>query len=264
MKTIDVKKAIAKKSKKLANMNFLMNIFRRLLHEDGINQCIEVNSYVHGIQFANGVMGYFDAKVETVFSPQISLDQRYIFASNHPLGGLDGVALISAIGQKFQDIRFPVNDFLLEIKNFDPIFVPINKHGGQGRQSIEIINQSYASNAQILIFPAGLASRKINGNIRDLEWKKHFVQKAIENKRDVVPVHINGQNSKLFYFVANLRKLLKIKFNIEMILLPHEMFRQKGKSLKIKFGNPIPYTTFDQSKTPIEWAKFVQDIVYTM
>lgn len=264
MKTIDLKKAISKKSKKLANMTFIVNLIRRVIHENEINECIETNSHLHGIEFANGVMGYFDAEVQTYFSPKINQNERYIFASNHPLGGLDGVALISAVGEKFTNLRFPVNDFLLEIKNFEPIFIPINKHGGQSKKSIEQINDAYESNAQILIFPAGLASRKINGKVRDLKWNSHFIKKSIEHKRDIIPVFISGENSKLFYTIANIRKILGIKFNLEMILLPHEMFLQKGKKLRITFGDPIPFTTFDKSKTPTEWAAFVRSKVYNL
>lgn len=263
-KTIDLKKAIQKKSDRLAKMTFIVNFLRRVIHEDGINECIESNSHLHGIEFANGVIEYFNAEVETFFSSKIKLEERYIFASNHPLGGLDGVALISAVGQKFTNLRFPVNDFLLEIKNFNPVFIPINKHGGQSKKSIELINEAYESNAEILIFPAGLASRKINGKVQDLDWNKHFIQKAIQSQRDVIPVHIDGQNSKLFYIIAKIRKLLGIKFNIEMLLLPHEMFMQKNKTLRITFGDPIPFTTFDKSKTPVEWAAFVKEKVYNM
>lgn len=263
-KTIDLKRAIAKKSKRLAGMTLVIDFLRKLIHEDGINECINVNSHLQGIEFADGVMKYFNAEVETFFSEEIKLEERYIFTSNHPLGGLDGVAFISATGRKFKNLRFPVNDFLLEIKNFDPIFIPINKHGGQSRKSIELINDAYESDAQILIFPAGLASRKINGKIRDLQWNKHFIQKAIQSKRNVIPVHVDGQNSKLFYIIAKIRKLLGIKFNIEMLLLPHEMFMQKGKTLRITFGDPIPFTTFDKSKTPTEWAAFVRSKVYNL
>lgn len=264
MKTIDLKKAIAKKSERLANMSFVINLLRKLIHEDEINECIYVNSHLHGIEFADGVMNYFNAEIHTSFSPKIKLEGRYIFASNHPLGGLDGVALISAVGRKFTNLRFPVNDFLLEIKNFNPVFIPINKHGGQSKKSIELINEAYESDNQILIFPAGLASRKIDGKVKDLEWNKHFIQKAIQSQRDVIPVHIDGQNSKLFYLVAKIRKLLRIKFNIEMVLLPHEMFLQKGKILRIQFGDPIAYSTFNKSKTPTEWAGFVRNKVYNM
>lgn len=263
-KTIDLKNIIAKKSKKLANMTWAINLLRKLIHEDGINECIESNSHLHGIDFADGVMNYFNAEVETFFSSEIKIEEKYIFASNHPLGGLDGVTLISAVGRKFKNLKFPVNDFLLEIKNFDPVFIPINKHGGQSKKSIELINEAYESENQILIFPAGLASRKINGQVRDLAWNKHFIQKAIQNQRDVIPVHIDGKNSKLFYAVAKIRKLLRIKFNIEMLLLPHEMFMQKGKTLRITFGDPIPFTTFDKSKTPTEWAAFVRSKVYNL
>ncbi len=262
---IDLKKIIEKKSRLLANIPFLIGFLKRLICEDGVNKCLRVCGHLNGLEFVAGVLDFFQAKVEIETNPTIQEKGRYIFAANHPLGGLDGIALIKGISIIFIDLRFPVNDLLLNLKNFDPIFLPINKHGKQDRESVKRINDAYESDQQqILMFPSGLVSRKIKGEIVDLQWQKHFIVKAIQSKRDIVPVYIQGQNSNRFYRIANWRKRLGIKFNIEMLLLPSEMFKQKNQTIKIIIGSPIAFQTFDKSKTMDEWAEYVKQTVYSL
>ncbi|MEG1748990.1 MAG: 1-acyl-sn-glycerol-3-phosphate acyltransferase, partial [Tannerellaceae bacterium] len=202
---------------------------------------------------------------EMVNEENIPSEGRYIFASNHPLGGLDGICLSAIVGGRFGgNIRYLVNDLLLYLPNLRSIFVPINKHGAQGKQNAELIENAYASDNQIITFPAGLCSRKIDGRIQDPEWKKSFIQKAVEYKRDIVPVYFNGRNSNFFYRLTNLRKALGIKMNYEMIYLPDEMFRCKHKTFRICFGTPIPWQTFDHSRKPTEWAEWVRQCVYKL
>ena len=157
-----------------------------------------------------------------------------------------------------------VNDLLLYLSNLRSIFVPINKHGAQGKKNAELIEKAYASDNQIITFPAGLCSRKQNGKIQDTEWKKSFIQKAVEYRRDIVPVFFEGRNSNFFYRLANMRKALGIKMNYEMIYLPDEMFKSKHKTYSIHFGKPIPWQTFDSSRKPAEWAEWVKEIVYNL
>ena len=169
------------------------------------------------------------------------------------------------IGQHYDGkIRYLVNDLLLYLSNLRSIFVPINKHGAQGKNNARLIDEAYASENQIVTFPAGLCSRKINGQIQDTDWKKSFIQKAVEHQRDVVPVYFEGRNSNFFYRLANLRKRLGIKMNYEMIYLPDEMFRFKHKTFRIHFGKPVPWQTFDSSKKPAEWAEWVKELAYNL
>jgi putative hemolysin len=114
------------------------------------------------------------------------------------------------------------------------------------------------------MFPAGICSRRIKGVIRDLEWKKTFITKSIQTQRDIVPIHFEGRNSDFFYNLANVNKMLGIKFNIAMLYLSDEMFRNRNKKFKVTIGKPIPWQTFDKSKTPTEWAQYVKEIVYTL
>ena len=211
------------------------------------------------------LIGYFDLTLELVNEENIPAEGRYIFASNHPLGGLDGICLSAVIGKHYGGkIRYLVNDLLLYLSNLRSIFVPINKHGAQGKKNARLIDEAYTSDNQIVTFPAGLCSRKIDGKIQDPEWKKSFIQKAVEHKRDIVPVYFEGRNSNFFYRLANLRKALGIKMNYEMLYLPDEMFRCKHKTFRIHFGKPIPWQTFDGSKKPGEWAEWVRTQAYNL
>ena len=189
---------------------------------------------------------------------------RFIFASNHPLGGLDGLVFMNEVGKKFPDLKFIVNDLLLNVKNFGPVFIPVNKHGRQSIEYARIIEAAYKSDSQILYFPAGLCSRKIKGQITDLTWHKSFIVKSVQYKRDIIPVYFEGRNTNFFYNLANLRKFLGIKSNPEMVFLVGEMFKQQKKLIKLTFGKPLPYTMFDDSKSPSDWALYVRNIVYSM
>jgi putative hemolysin len=140
--------------------------------------------------------------------------------------------------------------------------LPVNKHGSQGSLAARRLNEAFNSENQIITFPAGLCSRKIAGKIQDLEWKKMFITKAVEHKRDIVPVYFEGKNSNFFYNLANLRKRLKIKFNIEMLFLPRELFKAKGSTYTIHFGEPVPWQTFDSSKNRQQWTDWMKNIVY--
>jgi putative hemolysin len=181
------------------------------------------------------------------------------------LGGADGVCLASFLGNRYEkSIKYIVNDLLYFLQPLQSIFVPVNKHGGQGRDTAMMINDALASPDQILTFPAGLCSRKIKGKIYDLEWKKMLVVKAVEFKRDVVPVYFEAKNSNFFYAIANLRQRFKVKFNIEMLLLPRELFRAKYASYTIRFGKSIPWQTFDSSRSPQQWTNWVKQTVYEL
>ena len=184
--------------------------------------------------------------------------------ANHPLGGFDGMVLIHIIGKYFKNIKFLVNDILMNIFNIEEFFIPVNTFGSQSVEYVKRIEEEYASDAQILNFPAGLCSRKIKGRILDLEWKKSFINKAIKHKRNIIPLHFGGRNSNFFYNLANFRKFLGIKTNIELFFLPDELYTQKNKTILVKFGNPISYRTFNKSKTHKEWAKWVKDKAYAL
>ena len=265
-KFIDIRNVIRKKNPTLAKMmpGFLVAFLKRLIHEDEVNRIISDYRDQYGLAFVRSILEDMKVTYSMEGLEQVPVDGLYIFASNHPLGGFDGLVLMDAIGTKFPEIRFIVNDILLNIKNFDPVFVPVNKHGRQSSEYARKIDETYSSDAQVLYFPAGLCSRKIKGQITDLKWNKNFIQKAVLYRRDVVPIYFEGCNSDFFYHLANLRKKFRIKANLEMTFLVDEFFKQKGQHLKLKFGPPIAYTTFDKSKDFIEWSNLVYEKVYSM
>ena len=267
---IDIKQVLRQKAPSVARKipGFMVDYLIRTVHQDELNEILRRYHDKDGVAFMQELIGYFDLNLELVNEENIPAEGRYIFASNHPLGGLDGICLSAIIGGRFDGkIRYLVNDLLLYLSNLRSIFVPINKHGAQGKKNAELIEKAYASDNQIITFPAGLCSRKQNGKIQDTEWKKSFIQKAVEYRRDIVPVFFEGRNSNFFYRLANMRKALGIKMNYEMIYLPDEMFKSKHKTYSIHFGKPIPWQTFDSSRKPAEWAEWaewVKEIVYNL
>lgn len=264
---IDIKQVLRQKAPSAARKipGFMVDYLIRTVHQDELNEILRRYHDKDGVAFMQELIGYFDLNLELVNEENIPSEGRYIFASNHPLGGLDGICLSAIIGGRFDGkIRYLVNDLLLYLSNLRSIFVPINKHGAQGKKNAELIEKAYASDNQIITFPAGLCSRKQNGKIQDTEWKKSFIQKAVEYRRDIVPVFFEGRNSNFFYRLANMRKALGIKMNYEMIYLPDEMFKSKHKTYSIHFGKPIPWQTFDSSRKPAEWAEWVKEIVYNL
>lgn len=189
----------------------------------------------------------------------------YTFVSNHPLGGQDGVALGSIIGKHYDGkFRYLVNDLLLNLPGLKSVSIGINKTGKQSRDFPRMVEAGFQSDNHILMFPAGLNSRKINGKIHDLEWKKTFITKSVEYQRDVVPIFFGGRNSDRFYRIARFSDKYVKKVNIAMLFLVDEMYRNVGKTFRVAIGKPIPWQTFDKSRTPMEWAKYVEDMVYEL
>ncbi len=265
LKEIVLRELVAEKNPRLAGRipGFVYGMMNRLLHIREVNEIIRLYGHLKGVPFIEATLGYFDVKVEHKGEEHLPAAGRYIFASNHPLGGFDGLMLIKVVSDYLGNSLFLVRDELTKIPPLTGLFIPINKFGDQ-RHSASLINEAYNSDNQILIFPAGLASRKINGEITDLVWQKHFIQKSTEHHRDVVPVHISGQNSRFFYWLANFRKWARIRINLEMFLLPDELFKNRGKTFVITFGEPIPWSRFDRTKSHLEWANEVKDEVYKL
>ncbi len=267
-KFIDVDEVFRKKGGKLYPLipKFLIRYLKRIIHEDELNETLDENKDQMGLNFLEKIFTErFTADIEVINPGNIPAQGRYIIASNHPLGGLDGMALMHVIGKKRKDIKFITNDILMDVRNLSDLFIPVNKHGRNSAEYVRLIDNMYESDQLVLIFPAGLVSRKQKGGIiKDLEWKKSFITKAIRHKRDIVPVYIEGRNSEFFYNLARLRKRLGIKANIEMLYLPDEMFKQTDKKMTITFGRPIPYTLFTKTQTHYEWAQWVKEKIYEL
>jgi putative hemolysin len=261
---IDVKQIFFNKNPKLARLlpGLFLRYLKRIVHQDEINEILSKFSHLRGSAFNDAALDYMGIKYRAHGTENIPSGGRNIFVSNHPLGGLDGTVFISELSKHFASIKFPVNDILMYVENYSDIFLPVNKVGSFGRESARLLEEAYASDCQLLNFPAGICSRKNNGVITDLEWQKSFIIKAVQHQRDVVPCYFAGRNSSFFYNLSNIRTRLGVKLNIEMLYLADEMFRQKGKAIDICFGEVIPWQTFDKSRTPQQWADFVREKSY--
>jgi putative hemolysin len=266
-KAIDLDKIIADKNPKLLKYmpRFMLNYIKRTLHQDELNAAISKNRNNFGYDFIKGAFDTFNPKLTTTGQENIPTAGGVIIASNHPLGGLDGISLMYVAGAIRKDIRFLVNDLLLNLKNFGEVFVPVNKLGKNSPEYLANIDNVYASDACVLVFPAGLCSRRNSaGQIEDLLWRKSFISKSVAYKKDIVPCYCEARNSNWFYNLAYYRQKIGIKANIEMFYLSDEMFKMSGKPIKFVFGKPIPWQTFTNDKTEAEWATLFKQHVYAL
>ncbi len=265
-KPINIREVFVSKNARLARLmpGFVYRYITRIMHIDFINDLLKRNGHLQGMDFVEKVVAEFNVKEHIYGIENIPETGRFIFASNHPLGGFDGMLLMRIINRKLGEFKALSNDILFNIPNLRPLFVPVNKHGGHSRHVAKILDETYNSEQQIMVFPSGLASRKVKGKIVDLEWKKHFIAKAVQHQRDIIPVFISGRNSNRFYRIANLRKFLKIKWNLEMFFLADETMKHRNTEISIYFGKPLPYSMFDKTRSQSEWALYVKKIVYQL
>jgi len=265
-KFIQVREVIRKKSSGLAKWipGPVISYLERTIHEDEINDIMFRFKDLKGLDFVDALLHDLGVEVTLEGAENIPAEGSVIFASNHPLGGLDGIAFMHAIGRYRKDVKFLVNDILLNVVNLEPLFVGVNKVGGQNKAALSAIEEAYADDHALLVFPAGLVSRKIKGKIVDLEWKKSFITKAKKYKKDIIPVYIEGKNSNFFYNLARWRANFGVKFNIEMLYLADEFFAQRGQKVVIKIGERVSYTSFDTSKNERQWAADVKQLVYDL
>jgi putative hemolysin len=264
-KFIDIEKIFSSKNPRLARSmpGFIFRLLKRIIHQDEINDFMFRNREKWGLDYVRAILEDFGVKTGVVNPPVLNKDNRYLIASNHPLGGMDGIALLHEAGKLKKEVVFPVNDLLLNLPNLYELFIPVNKHGSNA-ENIRLFNETFDTDVLILYFPAGLVSRKQKKVVKDVEWKKTFLTKARAYKRDIIPVHISGRNTNFFYNLANFRKRLGIKANIEMLFLPDEMYKYKNKTILITFGKPIPVSVFDKSKSDQQWATLLREHVYKL
>lgn len=246
----------------------LVRWMERTICADRLNALLEHNYPKTGAEFCRGVLKDLNVKIHVRGSenlPPVS-QRRVVIACNHPLGGLDGMALIEYFTRYFGgEVHFVVNDILMAVKPLSDVFVPVNKHGAQSREASKRIDEVFAGDDPVLVFPAGLCSRLgDDGCVRDLEWHKMFVNRAVTSQRDVIPVHFSGENSRFFYKFARRRKRLGLKLNIEMIYLPREVFRSEGKTFTVTIGKPVSWQTLGAPRQAAEKAAQLRTAVYAL
>ena len=246
---------------------FVVSYLRRIAHEDELNSFLRSAHGLKGVAYLHAILRFLDVKVQVEGKENLPPQDAApcIFACNHPLGAIDGVAVGAVLGDHYGGrVRYLVNDLLMNVEGIAPLCIPINKTGAQSRQLPRQISDGLSGPNHFIFFPAGLCSRRHRGVVCDPEWGKQFIVQSVKMHRDVVPLHFSGCNSDFFYRLANLRAALKLKLNIEMMYLADEMMKNRGKTFTLTIGKPIPWHTFDSSRRPKEWSQYVKDIVYKL
>ncbi len=267
----DLRAIIREKAPKVHVPDFLIRYLERIVHVKQMNAFLRKYPDMEGYDFIRRVLDEelcCTASIDGI--ENIPTDGKpVIFVSNHPLGGLDGMIIAQMIHEsrkEKRELKVIVNELLMFIKPIAGLWAPVNKTGSLSKEQVLQQQAMWESGTDVMTFPAGACSRlqRINHTwlIQDLEWQKNFIQRAREYQRDIVPIYFEGKNSRFFYALAYIRKLLRIPFNIEMLYLVDEMYGARGKHFRVHVLPPIPYTTFDNSKTPKQWAQYVKSIVY--
>ena len=265
---INIREVIASKNENLLRWipNFILSWFERFVHQDEMNVALKKLHGLDGPTFSIKALEEMGCTINTINAeniPSSELEKRYVFVANHPMAGMDALALFSEVGKVHKGVQIIANDVLAAIPQFKENFIPVNKFGKKAKESMILVDNAYRSGAIMIVFPAGLCSRKNNGVIRDLEWQKSFLTKAIQYNYNIIPVHINGANSNRFYRLANLRKFLGIKFNFEMMTLADELYLQKGKKIELTVGKPISSQLFSKQNAMSDAAQ-IKSFVYEL
>ncbi len=266
-KFVDVRRLIISKNKKLLKWlpGFFIRWIEKVIHQDEVNAFMSKHKDDDSYAFCQAAINDFNLKLNLIGLENVPRPpDSCIFASNHPLGGLDAIAIIHLFKEARPDIKFIVNDFLMNVRNLKDRFIGVNKVGKNAVESLQMVEKQFASETATFIFPAGLVSRKTKGKIEDLEWKKTFISKAKKYGKPVIPVHIDGRLTNRFYRLANVRKFLGIKLNIEMFFLVDELYKQRNTRIDIVIGDPILPDTFTRERSDKEWAQWVKEKAYEL
>ena len=264
MPEIDVSSVLEAKAPRLARWipRPLIGWLRRTIHEREINHILAEYWSLPPQEFIRACFREWGITYSIEGLDRLDGGKRYLFVANHPFGGMDGMMLADKLIDRFGDARVVVNDLLMHIEPLRPLWIPVNKHGSQNAAYARKMEEEFFGERQVLTFPAGLCSRKIDGRVTDTEWKTNFLKKAYASQREIVPVFVEGRLSNFFYRVDRIRKALGIKFNIEMLWLPDEMFSQKGRHFRIVVGDPIPVAELQQAGSLREQVEYVRKKAY--
>ena len=261
---LDINKMLGPKLRKKLP-GFVINFLKRRIHQDEINRVILSVEHYKGARFFDEALNYLGITYRTRGEEHLAAgaDKKYIFVCNHPLGGPEALIIGSVFHRLYgEGFQVPVTPVMASFKPLAEFFTPVNNLSSkQSRDLGERITKMFTSEQQVVVFPAGLCAKKVKGKVTEMPWKKMFVTQSRRYERDVVPVHISGHNSRWYFFLSKLSKFLGLKINIGMLYLVDELFKQRGNEFVITFGEPIPYATFDKSKTDRQWAAEVQERV---
>jgi putative hemolysin len=265
-KNIDIEKSIKNsKSKLLKSLpGFVIRLLKSIVREDDINRILNKYSDCVGIDFLNAIMKEFNITLVVEGKENLPENGKCIFAANHPFGVIDGLVLTHIVSEKYGHLKAIANEVFMMIPHLHPFIAAVDVFNGSSKAYLKAVDEVYNSDTPITHFPSGRVSRVIDGKVQDLPWQKSFITKAISSQRDIVPLYFYGENSHLFYSVFKVRKTLGIKQNLELMLLPREMFKKRNTIIRVKIGKPIPYHTFDKTKGHNEWAQEVRSQLYDL
>lgn len=266
MPQIDIEAVLRGKAPRLARWvpGFVVSYLKRIVHEREINEIIALGWELPPREFIHLVFERMQIRYTVEGLDRLDPRKRYLFASNHPFGGMDGMMLADELIGHFGDVRVVVNDLLMNIAPLSPLWVPVNKHGAQNAAYARRFDEAMFGELPVLTFPAGLCSRRHGGVVADPEWKTSFVKRAYASQREIVPIFVEGELSDFFYRLSNLRTRLGVKFNIEMLYLADEMFRQRGRSFRIRVGDPISAEELAACGSLREQTEYVRTKTYLL
>ncbi len=265
---LDIESIIRNQKNKFVSRlpKFVINFIKKSFRQNEINKILKKYHKDHGIDFVRDVIHkYLNIRIKPFNEHLLPENGKFIFASNHSLGGVDFGVVYSQISKKYKNVKIVANEMFMHIENVKDLFLPVSTIESNDKHKKDAIETHLKDEeGHLLIFPAGKVARMVKKKLDDGFWHRSFIRNAIEHKRDIIPLFVGGRNSKAFYRLAQIRTFLGIKANLEFFLLPGEVFKQKNKTIPIVFGKPIPYTTFDESKTHLEWAQEVKKIIYNL
>ncbi len=243
---------------------FIVKGIAKVTRQDEINRILTKYSAIVGVDFLPKILEELNIHVCIEGLENLPESGKCFFVANHPFGIVDGLILTHTVASKYGDFRAIGNEVFVLIPQLRPLIAAVNVFGTNPKEYLQNLDQVFNSEIPITHFPAGVVSRIKKWKVRDYTWHKTFISKSVSCKRDIVPFHFYGRNSILFYTVFLIRKALGINTNLELALLPHEMFNKRNKTIRVKIGKPVPYQTFDRSKTPVQWAGDIKTLVYCL
>jgi len=266
IKYIDIAKIIDERNSEILNKlpGFVIKWIAKIIRQDEMNRVLSKYSDYAGVDFLTKIIEEFNLRLEIEGKENLPENGKCFFAANHPFGVIDGLVLTRTVSEKYGSLKAIANDAFMLLPQLRTLIAAVNVFGRSSKEYVKALDDTYNLGIPITHFPAGKVSRRYNGKVQDSEWQKSFITKAISSKRDIVPFYFYGRNSRLFYMVYMIRQLFGIKINIELMLLPREMFRKRNKTIKVKIGKPIPYHMFDKSSSHWDWAQKVRSHVYEL
>jgi putative hemolysin len=263
---INIHKLIKASDSKLLKRlpDFVIYLIKLIIRQNEINRILSVYANFKGVDFLSKIIDELNIKVEIVGKENLPENGRCFFVANHPFGFVDGLILTSTVGEKYGDFRAIGNNVFMLIPHLKGNIAAVNVFGTNSREYVLELERVFNSDIPITHFPTGLVSRIKKGKVEDRDWQKSFIKKAVASQRNIVPFYFYGRNSLLFYFIYIARITFGISKTLELVLLPHELFNKRNKTIRVKIGKLISYSTFDMSKSHYDWAQFVKKQVYNL